>query len=158
MAADHTEHGAGAPMATLVARRTIQATAARLFEAWTQPAQLRHWWGPASVLCIDAEVDLRVGGRYRIANRFPDGRIVWIVGQFEAIEAPYRLVYTWALEPGSGPTERVTVQFRPQGDATEVIVTHEGIPSVPVRQRHEQGWQACLQGLADYLQLGTCRS
>jgi uncharacterized protein YndB with AHSA1/START domain len=157
MADDHTGREAAAPMATLVVRRTIQASAARLFEAWTQPSQLRHWWGPVSVVCIDAQVDLRVGGRYRIANRFPDGKIVWIAGEFEAIEAPYKLVYTWALEPVSGPTERVTVQFKPRGNATEVIVTHEGIPTVPIRQRHEQGWQACLGGLADYLQLGTRR-
>ncbi|HEX2790562.1 MAG TPA: SRPBCC domain-containing protein [Steroidobacteraceae bacterium] len=142
-------------MLTLIVRRTIRATPARLFEAWTQPAQLRQWWGPESVVCIDAEVDLRVGGRYRIANRFADGKILWIAGEFEAIEAPHKLVYTWALEPVSGATERVTVQFRPLGESTEVIVTHEGIASVPVRQRHEQGWQGCLSGLADYLQLGA---
>jgi uncharacterized protein YndB with AHSA1/START domain len=158
MAADHTEKEAGEPITTLIVRRTIRASAARLFEAWTQPAQLRHWWGPEGVLCIDAEVDLRVGGRYRIANRLPDGKILWIAGEFETIEAPHKLVYTWALEPVAGPTERVTVQFRPQGAATEVIVTHEGIPTVPIRQRHEQGWDGCLGSLANYLQLGTRRA
>jgi len=34
-----------------------------------QPAQLKQWWGPESVVCVDAQIDLRVGGRYRIANR-----------------------------------------------------------------------------------------
>jgi uncharacterized protein YndB with AHSA1/START domain len=67
-------------MITLVVRRTIRATPERLFEAWTEPAQLRRWWGPQDVECLDAQVDLRVGGQYRIANRFPDGRIVWIAG------------------------------------------------------------------------------
>ena len=158
MAADRTEHEAAAPIPTLIVRRTIRASAARLFEAWTQAAHLRHWWGPEGVVCIDAAVDLRVGGRYRIANRMPDGKILWIVGKFETVEAPYKLVYTWALEPVSGPTERVTVQFRPQGETTEVIVTHEGIPTVPIRQRHEQGWEGCLAGLANYLQSGTRRA
>ena len=155
MAADRTEHEAAAPVATLIVRRTIRASAARLFEAWTQAAQLRHWWGPEGVVCIDAAVDLRVGGRYRIANRMPDGKILWIVGKFETVEVPYKLVYTWALEPVSGPTERVTVQFRPQGETTEVIVTHEGIPSAQVRDRHDEGWQGCLDGLANYLHAGT---
>lgn len=158
VAADHSGDGAAAPILALVVRRTIRASAARLFEAWTQPAQLRHWWGPEGVVCIEAAVDLRVGGRYRIANRLPDGKVLWIVGEFEIIEAPYKLVYSWALEPASGPTERVTVQFRPQGDATEVIVTHEGVPSLAIRQRHEQGWDGCLGGLANYLQSGTRRA
>ena len=154
MAADTPESGAPTATLTLIVRRTIRASAARLFEAWTQPAQLKQWWGPESVECVDAQVDLRVGGRYRIANRFPDGKILWIAGQFEVIEAPDRLVYTWALEPLSGAAERVTVRFVAQGQATEVIVTHEGIASAPARDRHEQGWRGCLDGLASHLQDG----
>src|SRR6202140_5625228 len=155
MAADQGAPGAAAPTVPLIVRRTIRASAARLFEAWTQPAQLQQWRGPEAVDCIDAEVDLRVGGRYRIANRFPDGKILWIAGEFEVIEAPHKLVYTWALEPPSGAPERVTVRFVAQGRATEVIVTHEGIASAPVRDRHERGWQGCLDGLASYLQDGA---
>lgn len=152
MAADTPESGAPTPTLTLIVRRTIRASTARLFEAWTQPAQLKQWWGPESVECVDAQVDLRVGGRYRIANRFPDGKILWIAGQFEVIEAPDKLVYTWALEPLSGATERVTVRFVAQGRATAVIVTHEGIASAPMRDRHELGWRGCLDGLASHLQ------
>jgi len=73
-------------MITLVVRKTIRATPERLFDAWTQPTQLRQWWRPDDAECADAQVDLRVGGQYRIANRFRDGRVVWITGQFEVIE------------------------------------------------------------------------
>src|SRR5216683_3839213 len=86
-------------MVTLVIRKTIRAKAERLFAAWTIPAQLKLWWGPQGVKCIDAEVDLRPGGRYRIANQLPDGKILWITGEFEVIEAPRKLVYTWRVEP-----------------------------------------------------------
>jgi len=92
-----------------------------------------------------------VGGRYRIGNRFPDGQVLWIAGEFLVIEPPHRLVYTWGLEPVAGEQERVTVRFEPQGEATEVIVTHEAIASAPLRDRHQQGWHGCLDGLADYL-------
>src|ERR1700683_2487591 len=107
VAADTTGRAAGTPTATLVVRRTIRATADRLFEAWTRPAQLKQWWGPEEVECVDAEIDLRLGGRYRIANRLPNGKILWIAGVFEVIEPPHRLVYTWALEPIADPSERV---------------------------------------------------
>jgi uncharacterized protein YndB with AHSA1/START domain len=143
------------PTAALVVRRTIRATAARLFEAWTRPAQLKQWWGPDGVVCVEAEIDLRLGGRYRIANRLPDGKILWIAGVFEVIDPPHTLVYTWALEPIAGVSERVTVQFKPQGESTEVIVTHERIPSASIRERHALGWQGCLEGLAKYLQSGA---
>ena len=137
-------------MVTLIVRKTIRATAERLFAAWTTEAQLKQWWGPQGVKCIDAEVDLRKGGRYRIGNQFPDGKILWISGEFEAIEAPRKLVYSWRIEPDTAGVERVTVQFEPQGENTEVIVTHERIASEELRNMHQQGWVGCLEGLARF--------
>jgi uncharacterized protein YndB with AHSA1/START domain len=131
----------------LVARRTIRATVDRLFEAWTHPDELRVWWGPRPVMCSDAEVDLRVGGRYRIVNVLPDGSHLTIHGEFRVVEAPRKLVYTWRMGGGAGESSLVTVRFEPRGDATEVVVVHEDIPSEPVRDSHEQGWTGCLEGL-----------
>ena len=137
-------------MIALEIRRTIRATPERLFDAWTQPAMLREWWGPKGVVCIDAEVDLRNGGRYRIANQFPDGRVIWIAGEFERIEPPSILVYTWRVEPQT-TSERVTVRFERRGDSTEVIVLHERIAEPAARDRHERGWRDCLDGLEAFV-------
>jgi len=98
-------------MVTLVVRKTIRAKPERLFAAWTIPAQLKLWWGPQGVKCIGAEIDLRRGGRYRIANQLPGGKILWITGEFEVIEAPRKLVYTWRIEPETESSERVTVRL-----------------------------------------------
>jgi glutathione S-transferase len=133
-------------MITLVVRRTIRATPQRLFEAWTDPAQLRLWWGPEEVECIDAQIDLRVDGQYRLANRFPDGRVVWITGRFERIEPPSLLVYTWRAEPAES-AERVTVRFERDGQVTNVSVVHERIADERTRHGHEKGWIACLSRL-----------
>jgi uncharacterized protein YndB with AHSA1/START domain len=140
-------------METLVVRKTIPATPERLFGAWTEPEQLRRWWGPAGVTCVDPEVDLRVGGRYRIGNQFPDGKLLWIAGEFEVVEPPRRLTYTWLLEGISEAPERVTVQFEARGEATEVIITHTRIPNKTLRDQHQNGWQACLDGLTEYLHM-----
>ena len=137
-------------MVTLVVRKTIRATPERLFAAWTTAGALKQWWGPQGVKCIDAEVDLRKGGRYRIGNQFPDGKILWISGEFEVIEAPRKLVYSWRIEPDTANVERVTVQFEAQGESTEVIVTHERIASEELRDMHQQGWVGCLEGLARF--------
>ena len=136
----------------LVVRRTIRASAARLFEAWTTPEHLRKWWGPsASVVCPEAEVDLRVGGRYRIANRFDDGKVVWIVGEFRAVTPPHELVYTWRIEPGAMIDELVTVRFHARGAETEVVVIHESIATQAAKSSHEDGWDGCLDGLVRYV-------
>jgi uncharacterized protein YndB with AHSA1/START domain len=140
---------------TLVVRRTIRATPERLFAAWTQPAQLRRWWGPEGVRCVGAEVDLRVGGRYRIDNAFPDGKLLSIVGEFEAIEPPHRLVYTWQVDGASGTLERIAVRFQADsGGSTEVVVTHERIGDEALREQHRRGWEGCLNGLAEHLKTG----
>jgi uncharacterized protein YndB with AHSA1/START domain len=145
----------------LVVRRTIRATPERLFAAWTEPAQLRRWWGPAQVECPVAEIDLRGGGRYRLANQFPDGSIWWVAGTFETVAPPTLLVYSWELSPGeiapggAAPpqqaVERVTVRFEPRGDVTEVLVTHERIADETARVSHEKGWIGCLDGLVEML-------
>jgi uncharacterized protein YndB with AHSA1/START domain len=147
--ADPRSPAAGAM--ALVVRRIIRATPERLFEAWTEPTQLLGWWGPEGVTCEGAEVDLRVGGRYRIDNAFPDGRVVVLIGEFEVIERPNRLTYTWRVDGSPGAQERVTVRFEPRNGATEVIVTHERIPDEPVRDQHRRGWEGCLDGLARFV-------
>lgn len=133
----------------LVVRRTIRSTPERIFEAWTQPEQLRAWWGPRPVTCSEAEVDLSVGGRYRIVNALPDGTSVTIEGEFRQIERPSKLVYTWRIEPGEEES-LVTVRFDARGNATEVTIVHDQIPSEAIRESHESGWIGCLDGLALY--------
>jgi len=131
----------------LVARRTIKASVQRVFDAWTQPEQLRAWWGPRPVTCSDAEVDLRVGGRIRIVNALPGGGTVTIEGEFRVVEPPHRLVYTWRMDDGAPESSLVTVTFSARGEATEVVVVHEEIPNERVRESHEAGWRGCLDGL-----------
>jgi uncharacterized protein YndB with AHSA1/START domain len=131
----------------LEVRRKILATQARVFAAWTDPAQLQRWWGPVGVTCSLAEVDLRPGGRYRLVNELADGGTIVIVGEFLEVVAPERLVYSWRMEGDDGPVERVTVRFEPCGDATEIVVVHERIRDLATQRGHEAGWHGCLDGL-----------
>jgi uncharacterized protein YndB with AHSA1/START domain len=133
---------------TLVVRRTIRATPARLFAAWTEPNQLLAWWGPRPVTCAGAEIDLRVGGKYRILNALPDGAILAIEGEFRTIEPPHKLVYTWHMGAALEELSLVTVRFEARDSATEVIVVHEQIPNEVTRKSHSAGWIGCLDGLA----------
>lgn len=136
---------------TLIVKRSFKASAERVFDAWIEPEQLKQWWGPQGVVCPEAQVDLRVGGAYRIANRIPDGSTVWIFGEFLRIERSSLLVYSWHFEPGSTESSRVTVRFVQLGESTEVTLTHDRIPDAATRDEHEKGWFGCLDGLAQHL-------
>ena len=148
---DVTNNNDTASAESLHVRRFVPASPERVFEAWTNPDDLQKWWGPVGVRCRSAEVDLRVGGQYRIANEFADGTILWIAGEFEVIQRPHLLIYTWIVETESPKTERVTVKFEQHAQGTDLILKHELIPTMKLRDQHQQGWLGCLDGLVEYV-------
>jgi len=135
---------------TLQVRRVIPAPPDRVFTAWTNPSEIEKWWGPKNVRCLSAEVDLRVGGQYRIANQTPDGTIVMIVGVYEIIDRPNVLTYTWSTDEGTRSSERISVRFERHRLGTKVVLRHELISTTTLRDQHEQGWVGCLDGLVEY--------
>src|SRR6516225_10239331 len=81
-------------------QRRFRASPERVFRAWTQAPALREWWCPAGWVAGEIEIDLRVGGAYRIAMvRSGDpGPGVSVGGRFLEIRPPEHLVYTWRWE------------------------------------------------------------
>ncbi|MDH3694304.1 MAG: SRPBCC domain-containing protein [Gammaproteobacteria bacterium] len=136
--------------ASLLIRRLIPASPERVFRAWTNPDELKKWWGPKDVRCLSAEVDLQIGGQYRISNELADGKVLWITGEFETIERPHLLIYTWTVETELQTTERVCVQFEAHEQGTEIILKHELIPTSALRGQHQQGWFGCMDGLVEF--------
>lgn len=133
--------------------RVIRAPREKVFAAWTDPAQLRKWWGPPGVSCPEAEVDLREGGAYRITNLQPGGSIVWISGVFQRVLAPEELVYTWSVSVVEDAPTLVRVQFLPHADGTEILLTHERFAVEALRDMHLQGWGGCIDKLALLLEV-----
>ena len=127
--------------------RVIPADRERVFEAWTRPEHLKRWSCPEGAEVEEAEVDLVVGGRYRICMRVSEDSTVTAQGVYRHIEPPHRLSYTWDWqeEPHRmGLETLVTVEFKDLGAATEVILRHEGFPDAENTDGHRVGWQSCL--------------
>lgn len=137
---------------TLRLERTFAASPERVFAAWTAPEVLRRWFaaGP-DWTSTEVEVDLRVGGRYRLTMSGPDATGHTVVGEYLHVEPPRRLMYTWAWDgpdaPGDGLTTVVDVLFRPAGRGTTVVLTQTGFATGHVRDQHGAGWRACLDNL-----------
>jgi uncharacterized protein YndB with AHSA1/START domain len=132
--------------------RTFDASAEEVFDAWTNPEVLRRWWAAgADWRTPTAEVDLRVGGRYRLSMEDPASEKLHTVGgEYHEVERPRRLVYSWCWEQETDEPEHVstvTVEFRDDGERTTVVLEHTGLASPTSRDGHGHGWEACLENL-----------
>ena len=136
---------------TLQLSRTFQAPREKVFRAWTDPDQMKHWCSPTADYETAAEVDLRVGGKYRIQMTHKNGGIHPAVGEYQEVSEPDKLVYTWSWEDGSVTGTLVTVEFRDLGSATELLLTHERFPTTEWRDKHGEGWTGCLGRLEGHL-------
>lgn len=137
---------------TLTVRRSYPAARERLFEAWTDPEIMRKWFSPEGLTNPAVDVDLRVGGAYRIEMLGPDGRRPVAIGTYKEVTHPERLVFTWGWEEASDEAHTgetvVTVEFFDQDGNTEVVITHGGFATEDACTGHEQGWTSTLEGLA----------
>ena len=138
---------------TLRLRRTFAAPREKVFQAWTDPAALKQWWCMEGYETPLVEVDLRVGGSYRIGMRkLPDGEVFHVSGTYKEIRPAEKLVYTWWWdnEPDF-PETLVTVEFRAQGNSTELWLTHELLSTGKMREEHQKGWNICLDRVGAFL-------
>jgi len=132
--------------------RTYPAAPEAVFDAWTNPEVLRRWWrAQPSWTVPEVEVDLRVGGAYRLAMADPaSGERHVLVGEYREIRRPERLVYTWCWEgngPSAGHESLVTVEFRATGAGTTVVIDHAALLDETSRAAHAHGWNGVLDSL-----------
>jgi uncharacterized protein YndB with AHSA1/START domain len=148
--------------ATLILRRMLNAPRERAFTVWTSAEHIQQWMRPEPGMLVPmAIMDLRVGGRYRIQMKMPDGEFFTAVGEFQEVTAPERLVYTWDWEKdGSGAEfgevegkpSLVTVEFISRGERTEMVLTHSRFATVESRDNHAGGWGKLADSFARFVE------
>lgn len=106
-------------------------------------------------------MDLRVGGKYRIQMKKPDGEFFTAAGVFKEVKPPERLVYTWDWEKDGSEAEfgevegkpsLVTVEFLKRGEGTELVLTHSRFATVESRDNHARGWSKIAEDFAKYVE------
>ena len=134
---------------TLRLHRVLPAPRSAVFSACTDPGELAKWWGPHGFTTPNIEMDLRVGGRYRIAMQPPGGDLFYLAGEFREVDPPGRLAYTFRWEDPD-PEDRetvVTVSLRDRGESTEFGLVQEGFATERRRALHDEGWTDSLDRL-----------
>ena len=111
----------------LVVTRTFNGPARIVFEAWTKPELLKRWWVPksAGMSLLSCEMDVRVGGRYRLEFGHDAATSMAFFGKYIEVTPHSRLVWT-NEESGDGAV--TTVTFEEKGGKT-LLVLHELYPS-----------------------------
>jgi uncharacterized protein YndB with AHSA1/START domain len=110
----------------LVVTRTFNGPARLVFEAWTKPELFRQWWVPKSMgmSLLSCEMDVRVGGRYRLEFAYGDSQSAFF-GTYKEVTPPSRLVWT-NEESEDGAVTTVTFEER---DGKTLLTLHELYPS-----------------------------
>jgi uncharacterized protein YndB with AHSA1/START domain len=133
--------------ASLSIARTLKATPEKVFTAFTQPEALKRWFGPGDTTAVRVEMDVRVGGRYRVVLRAASGEEHRVGGIYREVVPGRKLVFTWAWESTPQRLSLVTVEIAPAAGGASLLLTHEHFFDAVARERHQQGWTASLQRL-----------
>ena len=127
--------------------RVVKATPEMAFNHWVDAEGRRQWYAPEDGWIVEAETDLRVGGKWRVLFGPSREEMYLEHGVFEEVDPPHRLVYTTLYEfpDDRRPYDtRVTVTFAPHDDGTLLTVLDTGYPSDEQRAKSESGWPAFL--------------
>jgi uncharacterized protein YndB with AHSA1/START domain len=138
---------------TLQVKRTFRAPREQVFRAWTDRAELARWFAPsAEYSTVVPELELRVGGRYRVEMHHKGGNVHTVFGTYQEIKPPEKVVFTWRWDGDTSPEDSVvTIEFYDLGSSTEVTLTHERLPNPEERDKHAHGWNGCMDQLAGIL-------
>ncbi len=106
----------------VIVTRTINAPARLVFEAWTKPELFQRWWVPKSLglSLVSCEMDVRVGGKYRLVFRQGASEPMAFFGTYREVTPHSRLV--WTNEEGGEAGSVTTVTFEEKAGKTLVVL------------------------------------
>jgi uncharacterized protein YndB with AHSA1/START domain len=127
--------------------RRIAATPDEVFDAWTRADALNQWMCPAGPGTTHAQLEARVGGRFRI-DITDKGVVIPHDGEYLRLERPHLLEFTWVSPFTDQQRSVVTVELKAaSAGATDLTLTHKLLPTAKAVDDHTWGWNACLDGI-----------
>jgi uncharacterized protein YndB with AHSA1/START domain len=135
--------------------REFNAPARLVWKAYTTPELIKRWWSGDHGTVTIAEIDLRVGGKWRYVMEANGGFEVAFHGEYREIQEPERLVNTEAFEGIPDPDDHaalVTTTLTEKDGRTfmEMLVEHRDQAD---RDAHvNSGMEAGMQAGMDLLE------
>lgn len=129
--------------------RRVRAGAEQIFDLWTRPDLMVRWMSPfpGAVNC-EASCDPRPGGVFSLVMSSGEASRE-VSGTYVQVDRPRKLVFTWIGPLTNNVNTLVTVELTPHGDETDLVLTHERLPTTAIVEGHAKGWGNILDHLAD---------
>jgi uncharacterized protein YndB with AHSA1/START domain len=129
--------------------RVFDAAPEVVFDAFTDPDAQKELYADSPDWIVEADCDLRVGGRWTIAFGPPGATPARETNLFQVVERPRRLVYasTMAMPDGSSVATGMEVTFEEEQGRTRMTIVQRGFPAAEVRDEFAGGWASILDGL-----------
>jgi uncharacterized protein YndB with AHSA1/START domain len=105
----------------MVITRVFDAPRELVWKAWTEPKYVMQWWGPHGFTSPHCEIDFRVGGKYLLSMRTPEGWEGWNAGEYYEI-VPYEKI--------------VSSMYFSDAKGNKVEPEHYGVESEPIEDAH----------------------
>jgi uncharacterized protein YndB with AHSA1/START domain len=138
---------------SLTLKRHLNARPEQVYAAWTDPAKIARWFGPAQVKdgSVKADIDLRVGGRYRLSFENESGQYNEFGGVYREVVPNERLVFSWVWHSTPERESLITVSLKPDRAGTSLTFHQEQFFDQAARDGHERGWTESFDRLEKYL-------
>jgi uncharacterized protein YndB with AHSA1/START domain len=139
-------------MPVLQISKDFESSKAALYDAWTQPDQLKQWWKPLGKQLVDVQNDIKKGGTVRYQFGSDD---LLIDGNYEKVEGNDLLEYTWKwhlkAEPVNDAGYKLSVHFDGDEQHATIHIIQEGFENEESIHPHQHGWEQALEQLQAYL-------
>lgn len=135
---------------TVQLHRVLRAKPEKVYRAFTEADALARWLPPDGFTCSVEQMDVRVGGGFRMSFRnFTSGNSHSFGGTYLELVPGQRLRYTDTFDDPGLPGEMITtVELRAVSCGTDLKVVQEGIPAAIPAEQCNLGWQESLAYLA----------
>jgi uncharacterized protein YndB with AHSA1/START domain len=141
--------------ATFVVERTYDASPARVFAAWADPAAKGRWFGDPDQAAGEFELDFRVGGREFNRGAAPNGQAYTFEAHYQDIVPDERIVYSYEmhLDDKRISVSLGTVELRAAEAGTRLVYTEQGafLDGLDTPAQREQGTGGLLDALGEEL-------
>ena len=142
--------------------RVFDAPRSLVWRCWTEAELLKQWYGPKGFTIPHCTIDLRVGGKFLLCMRSPEGQDMWLTGTYREIGPVEWLVRMESMAdakgnvvemPGMPPEMLIRLKLEEDGESqTRMTMRHAGLPEGPGRNGAGEGYRQAFEKLAAVLE------
>ena len=141
-------HSQSTTNTSLTVRRTLDCSPEEAFDAWANPELFQQWF-MGKIRDWTYDLDIRVGGKFTI-NMKHEGETLPHSGEYKILDRPNKLQFTWNSKYAGDHDSTVTIEFKANGDKTDLLLTHIGVPEEHVKG-HTEGWTSFVDKMESWL-------